>query len=75
MSAMNPPIAFTLDSRAVAAQPGETLIEVARREGVDIPHLCWTPGLAPAGNWALTIRSFIARTVSSTGVCGSGRWQ
>ncbi|MGI9154450.1 MAG: 2Fe-2S iron-sulfur cluster-binding protein, partial [Rubrivivax sp.] len=50
MSALNPPIAFTLDGRAVAAQPGETLIEVARREGVDIPHLCWTPGLAPAGN-------------------------
>ena len=50
MSALNPPIAFTLDGRAVAAQPGETLIEVARREGVDITHLCWTPGLAPAGN-------------------------
>jgi formate dehydrogenase major subunit len=50
MSALNPPIAFTLDGRAVAAQPGETLIEVARREGVEIPHLCWTPGLAPAGN-------------------------
>jgi formate dehydrogenase major subunit len=50
MSALNPPIAFTLDGRDVAAQPGETLIEVARREGVDIPHLCWTPGLAPAGN-------------------------
>jgi len=50
MSAMNPPIAFTLDGRDVAAQPGETLIEVARREGVEIPHLCWTPGLAPAGN-------------------------
>ena len=50
MSALNPPIAFTLDGCAVAAQPGETLIEVARREGVEIPHLCWTPGLAPAGN-------------------------
>jgi len=50
MSALNPPIAFTLDGRDVAAQPGEPLIEVARREGVDIPHLCWTPGLAPAGN-------------------------
>ena len=50
MSAMNPPIAFTLDGRDVAAQPGETLIEVARREGIEVPHLCWTPGLAPAGN-------------------------
>ena len=50
MSAMNPPIAFALDGRDVAAQPGETLIEVARREGIEVPHLCWTPGLAPAGN-------------------------
>jgi formate dehydrogenase major subunit len=50
MSNLTPPIPFTLDGRAVAAQPGETLIEVARREGVEIPHLCWTPGLAPAGN-------------------------
>ena len=50
MSNLTPPIAFTLDGRAVAAQPGETLIEVARREGVEIPHLCWAPGLAPAGN-------------------------
>ena len=43
MAAMNPPISFTLNGRDVAAQPGETLIEVARREGVEIPHLCWTP--------------------------------
>ena len=50
MAAMNPPISFTLNGRDVAAQLGETLIEVARREGVEIPHLCWTPGLAPAGN-------------------------
>ena len=50
MSALNPPIAFILDGRDVAAQPGESLIEVARREGIEVPHLCWTPGLAPAGN-------------------------
>ncbi|MBL8343811.1 MAG: formate dehydrogenase subunit alpha [Rubrivivax sp.] len=43
-------VPFTLDGRAVAARTGETIIEVARREGVEIPHLCWTPGLEPAGN-------------------------
>ena len=42
--------AFTLDGRAVQAQDGETLLDVARREGIAVPHLCFTDGLAPAGN-------------------------
>lgn len=32
--------AFTLDGRAVEAAASETLWQVARREGVDIPRLC-----------------------------------
>jgi formate dehydrogenase major subunit len=43
-------VEFTLDGRAVSAHTGETIIEVAQREGIAIPHLCWTPGLDPAGN-------------------------
>ncbi len=43
-------VPFTLDGQPVQARAGETIIEVARREGVEIPHLCWTPGLEPAGN-------------------------
>ena len=45
-----PEVGLEIDGRAVRARAGETLIEVARREGIEIPHLCWTPGLAPAGN-------------------------
>jgi len=44
-----PEVGLEIDGRAVRARAGETLIEVARREGIEIPHLCWTPGLAPAG--------------------------
>ncbi|MDX6752144.1 formate dehydrogenase subunit alpha [Geminicoccaceae bacterium 1502E] len=40
---MTETIRFTLDGREVVAQPGETIWQVARREGVDIPHLCWLP--------------------------------
>jgi formate dehydrogenase major subunit len=47
---MTAPVAFTLDGRAVQAQPGETLLQVADREGVAIPRLCAADGLAPAGN-------------------------
>jgi formate dehydrogenase major subunit len=36
-------VVFTLDGREVAARPGETIWQVARREGVDIPHLCYSP--------------------------------
>ena len=40
---MTDAIKFTLDGREVEAGPGETIWQVARREGVDIPHLCWLP--------------------------------
>ena len=33
---------FELDGKAVEAAPGETIWQVARREGVEIPHLCLT---------------------------------
>ncbi len=33
-------ITFTLDGKEVQAQPGETIWEVAKREGTRIPHLC-----------------------------------
>ena len=36
-------ITFTLDGREVEARPGETIWQVARRHGIDIPHLCWLP--------------------------------
>ena len=50
MNATIPGIAFELDGRAVEALPGDTLIEVARREGIDLPHLCYKPGLEAVGN-------------------------
>jgi formate dehydrogenase major subunit len=43
-------VAFQLDGLTVFADAGETLLDVARREGVAIPQLCYSDGLAPAGN-------------------------
>ena len=40
---MSERIAFTLDGREVEAEPGETIWQVAEREGTTIPHLCWLP--------------------------------
>ena len=42
-SVMTDAIKFTLDGREVEARPGETIWQVAKREGIDIPHLCWLP--------------------------------
>ena len=41
---------FTLDGRTVQGRAGETIFDVAQREGISIPHLCHKPGLTPAGN-------------------------
>ena len=43
-------ITFTLNGTTVKAAAHETLLQVAQREGIEIPHLCYTGGLAPAGN-------------------------
>ena len=40
---MTKPITFTLDGREVTALPGETIWQVAKRLGTEIPHLCWLP--------------------------------
>jgi len=43
---------FTLDGREVTARAGETIWDVAKREGTLIPHLCHkdAPGYRPDGN-------------------------
>ena len=38
-----------LDGKPVAFEPGETVLEVAQREGIYIPTLCHDPRLDPAG--------------------------
>ncbi|MBX6424439.1 MAG: formate dehydrogenase subunit alpha [Variibacter sp.] len=47
-----PPIKFILDGREVEARDGETIWQVAQREGIAIPHLCYLPepGYRPDGN-------------------------
>lgn len=47
-----PAIRFEIDGRQVEARPGESVFEVAQREGITIPHLCHSgePGYRPDGN-------------------------
>src|ERR1700752_3356776 len=45
-------ITFTLDGVEVQARKDETIWQVAKRQGTDIPHLCYAPepGYRPDGN-------------------------
>src|SRR5215216_5718679 len=45
-------IRFTLDGQEVEARAGETIFRVARRYGIKLPHLCYSPkpGYRPDGN-------------------------
>lgn len=45
-------VVFTLNGQTVSAAPGETIWDVAKRQGTKIPHLCHVdmPGYRPDGN-------------------------
>ncbi|MFZ2652225.1 MAG: formate dehydrogenase subunit alpha [Burkholderiaceae bacterium] len=45
-----PLVSFKLNGRDVSGRASENLIEIAKREGVEIPHLCYTSGLEQVGN-------------------------
>ncbi|HVV61974.1 MAG TPA: formate dehydrogenase subunit alpha [Pseudolabrys sp.] len=36
-------VKFTLDGKEVVALEGETIWQVAKRQGIEIPHLCYSP--------------------------------
>ena len=45
-----PLVSFSLNGREVTGRATETLLQVAQREGVEIPHLCYKEGLEAVGN-------------------------
>ena len=45
-----PTVEFKLNDQSVHAYEGESILKAAQRNGVDIPHLCYTDGLRADGN-------------------------
>ncbi len=43
-------VEFTLDGEKISAFEDQTLIEIAKEHGKEIPHLCYKPGYRPDGN-------------------------
>jgi formate dehydrogenase major subunit len=47
---MQDTVAFTLNGAEVTAAPDETIIQAADRIGIEIPRLCYKPGMRADGN-------------------------
>ena len=43
-------VEFKLNGRVICGYSDETIIDAAKRYGVDIPHLCYLEGMRPDGN-------------------------
>lgn len=46
---MNDKVVLMMDRRYIDAHAGETILEAARRNGIELPTLCNLPGLQPVG--------------------------
>jgi formate dehydrogenase major subunit len=46
----SPPVSFTLNGKSVACAPGETILQAAKKNGVEIPRLCYMDGMRADGN-------------------------
>jgi formate dehydrogenase major subunit len=64
-----PLIDFTLDGAKVQAVQGETILQAARRAGVDIPHLCYQDGLRPDGNCRACVVEVAGERVLAPSCC------
>ena len=45
-----PLVSFSLNGSEVTGRATETLLQIAKREGVEIPHLCYKEGMEAVGN-------------------------
>jgi len=60
---------ITLDGKLVSAESGETILDVARRTGIDIPTLCHLPEIKPPSTSCL-----VCLVKLNDGVTQSGRF-
>jgi formate dehydrogenase major subunit len=64
-----PDVDFQLNGQSVTARSGETLIEVADRLGVQVPRLCYKPGLAEVGNCRACVVEVAGERVLAPACC------
>ncbi|WP_440480595.1 formate dehydrogenase subunit alpha [Ramlibacter tataouinensis] len=69
MDESTPVISFSLDGERVQALRGETILQAARRVGVDIPHLCYTDGMRADGNCRACVVEIAGERVLAPSCC------
>jgi formate dehydrogenase major subunit len=62
-------VRFQLNGQDVQAHPGETLLKVAQRAGIEIPHLCHKDGLETAGNCRACVVEVAGERVLAPSCC------
>ena len=66
-------VRFTLDGRSLEAAPGETILEAAKRHGIEIPHLCYMPGMRADGNCRACVVEVQGERVLAPSCCRAPR--
>ena len=64
-----PTVQFELNGKAVSGRVDEPIIEIAKREGVEIPHLCYKPGLEAVGNCRACMVEIVGERVLAASCC------
>jgi formate dehydrogenase major subunit len=60
---------FMLDGRAVEARAGETILQVAERLGLRVPHLCYAEGMRADGNCRACVVEIKGERVLAASCC------
>lgn len=66
---------ITIDNQLIEFKPGQTIIQAARENGIEIPHFCWHPGLSVAGNCRIClveIEKFPKLSIACATPCAEG---
>ncbi|MGO9946926.1 MAG: formate dehydrogenase subunit alpha [Steroidobacteraceae bacterium] len=64
-------VTFLLDGREIAARHTDTLIEIADREGIEIPRLCYKAGMDAVGNCRACMVEIKGERVLAASCCRS----
>jgi formate dehydrogenase major subunit len=62
-------IEFSLDGRKLQAAPGETILQTAKRYGIEIPHLCYKDGYRADGNCRACVVEIAGERVLAPSCC------
>jgi formate dehydrogenase major subunit len=64
-----PTVTFEINGQEVSGKATETIFQVAKRQGVEIPHLCYMEGMDPDGNCRACVVEINGERVLSPSCC------